>query len=269
MGQTVYTENDSANFLYVLYQGECVVKKNIDFNNMKEEEDYFNKNDNNKNKIYNDKNLKTLFRVGAGCVLGLETIIPNSNYLTNLIASHDFTILYKMKLSELKKFSFEPKFLEPMLKIQIQLIEESIKKEENTFKLKNSLQNKFNLRFGNVNYIVTEFAESVLNEIKNKKEHDKKYKTKLEGSQTLTKIEVIKNVEKSKIKNINYKTPEKLIDSLKYEPNIYDLIQEDEFVPKFSNIKEPKSKSINPPTYDINEYIDDVINKNFFEDIFH
>ena len=95
-------------------------------------------------------------------------------------------------------------------------------------------------------------------------------KPKLEGSQNLTKIEVLKDIEKTKInKNINYKTPEKLIDSLKYEPNINDLIQEDEFVPKFTNIKEPKSKSINPPTYDINEYIDDVINPNFFEDIFH
>ena len=95
-------------------------------------------------------------------------------------------------------------------------------------------------------------------------------KPKLEGSQNLTKIEVLKDTEKTKInKNINYKTPEKLIDSLKYEPNINDLIQEDEFVPKFTNIKEPKSKSINPPTYDINEYIDDIINQNFFEDIFH
>ena len=95
-------------------------------------------------------------------------------------------------------------------------------------------------------------------------------KPKLEGSQNLTKIEVLKGSEKTKInKNINYKTPEKLIDSLKYEPNINDLIQEDEFVPKYTNIKEPKSKSINPPTYDINEYIYDVINPNFFEDIFH
>ena len=95
-------------------------------------------------------------------------------------------------------------------------------------------------------------------------------KPKLEGSQNLTKIEVLKTSEKTKVnKNINYKTPEKLIDSLKYEPNINDLIQEDEFVPKFTNVKEPKSKSINPPTYDINEYIDEVINPNFFVDIFH
>ena len=125
-------------------------------------------------------------------------------------------------------------------------------------KQKEEIQRKYGINEATLNSIN-------INDIRIKKVN----KPKLEGSQTLTKIEVIKNVEKSKIKNINYKTPEKLIDSLKYEPNIYDLIQEDEFVPKFSNIKEPKSKSINPHTYDINEYIDDVINKNFFEDIFH
>ena len=125
-------------------------------------------------------------------------------------------------------------------------------------KQKEEIQRKYGIKEATLNSIN-------INDIRIKKIN----KPKLEGSQTLTKIEVIKNVEKSKIKNINYKTPEKLIDSLKYEPNIYDLIQEDEFVPKFSNIKEPKSKSINPTTYDINEYIDDVINKNFFEDIFH
>lgn len=76
-------------------------------------------------------------------------------------------------------------------------------------------------------------------------------KPKREAFENLTKIEVLKdkNKEKEKYMNVNYKTPEKLIDSLKYEPNINDLIQEDEFAPKFSNMKDPKSKSINPPTY--------------------
>ena len=91
----------------------------------------------------------------------------------------------------------------------------------------------------------------------------------LEESKNLTKIEVQKCIEKSKNLNINYKTPDKLVDSLKYEPNINDLIKEEEFFPKFSNIKEPKSKNINPPTYEINDYIDEVINPNYFEDIFH
>ena len=126
-------------------------------------------------------------------------------------------------------------------------------------KQKEEIQKKYGINEATLNSIN-------INDIRIKKVN----KPKLEGSQNLTKIEVIKTSEKTKVnKNINYKTPEKLIDSLKYEPNINDLIQEDEFVPKFTNIKEPKSKSINPPTYDINEYIDEVINPNFFEDIFH
>ena len=126
-------------------------------------------------------------------------------------------------------------------------------------KQKEEIQRKYGINEATLNSIN-------INDIRIKKLN----KPKLEGSQNLTKIEVIKTSEKTKVnKNINYKTPEKLIDSLKYEPNINDLIQEDEFVPKYTNIKEPKSKSINPPTYDINEYIDDVINQNFFEDIFH
>ena len=126
-------------------------------------------------------------------------------------------------------------------------------------KQKEEIQRKYGINEATLNSIN-------INDIRIKKVN----KPKLEGSQNLTKIEVMKTSEKTKVnKNINYKTPEKLIDSLKYEPNINDLIQEDEFVPKFTNIKEPKSKSINPPTYDINEYIDDVINPNFFEDIFH
>ena len=126
-------------------------------------------------------------------------------------------------------------------------------------KQKEEIQRKYGINEATLNSIN-------INDIRIKKLN----KPKLEGSQNLTKIEVIKTSEKTKVnKNINYKTPEKLIDSLKYEPNINDLIQEDEFVPKFTNIKEPKSKSINPPTYDINEYIDEVINPNFFEDIFH
>ena len=92
-------------------------------------------------------------------------------------------------------------------------------------------------------------------------------KPKREGYETLTKITVIPKLGEKY--NNNYKTPEKLIDSLKYEPNINDLVTEEEFVPKFSNFKESKSKNINPPTCDIIDYIDDVINYNFLNDVLH
>ena len=73
-------------------------------------------------------------------------------------------------------------------------------------KQKEEIQRKYGINEATLNSIN-------INDIRIKKVN----KPKLEGNQTLTKIEVIKNVEKSKIKNLNYKTPEKLIDSLKYE----------------------------------------------------
>ena len=96
---------------------------------------------------------------------------------------------------------------------------------------------------------------------------EKTNKPKREGYENLTKIQFRpKGYEKL---NSNYKTPEKLIVSLKYEPNINDLIDDEEFVPKFSNFKESKSKNINPPTCDVNDYINDVINSDFLEDVLH
>ena len=145
------------------------------------------------------------------------------------------------------------------------IIDSIDKKLEMLEKQKEEIQKKFGIDEKTLNSININDRQIQLPSYLNKKI----IKPKREGTENLTKIEVLKEREKEKNININYKTPEKLIDSLKYEPNINDLIQEDEFVPKFSNIKDPKSKSINPPTYEVNEYIDDVINPNFFEDILH
>ena len=143
------------------------------------------------------------------------------------------------------------------------IIDSIDKKLEMLEKQKEEIQKKFGIDEATLNSININDRQIQFPNYLNKKI----IKPKREGTENLTKIEVLKDREKEKNININYKTPEKLIDSLKYEPNINDLIQEDEFVPKFSNIKDPKSKSINPPTYEVNEYIDDVINPNFFEDI--
>ena len=145
------------------------------------------------------------------------------------------------------------------------IIDSIDKKLEMLEKQKEEIQKKFGIDEATLNSININDHQIQFPNYFNKKI----IKPKREGTENLTKIEVLKEREKEKNININYKTPEKLIDSLKYEPNINDLIQEDEFVPKFSNIKDPKSKSINPPTYEVNEYIDDVINPNFFEDILH
>ena len=147
------------------------------------------------------------------------------------------------------------------------IIDSSDKRLEMLEKQKEEIQKKFGIDEATLNSININDNQIKYPQYLNKRMG----MPKREGYGNLTKIEVLrdKNKEKEKNLNVNYRTPEKLIDSLKYEPNINDLIQEDEFVPKFSNIKDPKSKSINPPTYEINNYIDEVINPNFFDDILH
>jgi CRP-like cAMP-binding protein len=155
-GQIIYTEFEKATFIYVLFQGECIVKKFLNPDEKKKTVD----------------KMTVLFKVDKGCVLGLESIIPNSNYETNLIANQDFTILYKIKLSELKKFSYDPKSLEPMLKIYQKLIKESIEKDENTKQLKKFNKKKFDFSSNNINIdkTVTKYADHVLNTLREEKE---------------------------------------------------------------------------------------------------
>ena len=143
--------------------------------------------------------------------------------------------------------NYDPNFEPKNYKIpqENNILDSIDKKLEMLEKQKEEIQKKFGI------------DEATLNSI-NINDHQIQYpsylnkriiKPKREGSENLTKIEVLKDREKERNININYKTPEKLIDSLKYEPNINDLVLEDEFLPKFTNIKDPKSKSINPPTY--------------------
>ena len=145
------------------------------------------------------------------------------------------------------------------------IIDSIDKRLEMLEKQKEEIQKKFGIDEIKLNSININDCQSYYPQYLNKKI----VKPRREGYDNLTKIEVLKKGENEKNINANYKTPEKLIDSLKYEPNINELFHGDEFFPTFSNIKNPKSKSINPSTYEVNEYIDDVINPNFFEDILH
>jgi len=72
-------------------------------------------------------------------------------------------------------------------------------------------------------------------------------------------------------KKIIYKTPDKLIDSLKYEPDIKDLIVMDKenFAPTFSNLNIIKSNPTNPPTYDVTQFVQDDINEEYYNNILY
>ena len=74
---------------------------------------------------------------------------------------------------------------------------------------------------------------------------------------------------KIKEPRVNYKTPELLIDSLKYEPNINDLKDKETFEPTYTSLNTLKSKPTIPQGYDITSYIEDDINLDFENEILH
>ena len=173
-GQIIYTEFDKANYIYVVFQGECIIKKFLNPDEKKKTVD----------------KMTVLFKVDKGCVLGLESIIPNSNYNANLIANQDFTVLYKIKLSELKKFSYEPKSLEPMLKIYQKLIKESIEKDESKKELQKNNKKKFDFSNNNLNIdkTVTKYADYVLNTLREEEEDKINKKTNFKTKYKSCKI---------------------------------------------------------------------------------
>ena len=70
-------------------------------------------------------------------------------------------------------------------------------------------------------------------------------------------------------KKIVYKTPDKLIDSLKYEPDIKDLIDKENFAPTFTSMNILKSNPSNPTTYDVTDFVQDNINEEYYNNILY
>jgi hypothetical protein len=96
--------------------------------------------------------------------------------------------------------------------------------------------------------------ENILDEFTKKSELSESIKSSgkavKRNFQQLPKLEVSK-----KEKVSNYKTPETLTDSLKYEPNIRDLYTEEEFEPTFKNLNQLKSYPSITQCYDISDYV--------------
>ena len=78
-----------------------------------------------------------------------------------------------------------------------------------------------------------------------------------------------KKKKKKKKKKIVYKTPDKLIDSLKYEPDIKDLIDKENFAPTFTSMNILKSNPSNPTTYDVTDFVQDNINEEYYNNILY
>lgn len=80
----------------------------------------------------------------------------------------------------------------------------------------------------------------------------------------LSKLEV---EPKSREIILPYKTPEKLVESLKYEPCVKDLLDKENFVPTYTNLNTFKSHPSVPKCYEVSEYVEKDLNDDFIENI--
>ena len=114
-----------------------------------------------------------LFRVDRGGIVGIEAISKDSNYLTNVEVIKDFTVLYKIKLNNLKECSISiAQYLQPMLDDQTELINRMVNQEIEKMKKKKSrnidkhllmINNVANNKrsFSNTN-MICEFAKTII-----------------------------------------------------------------------------------------------------------
>jgi hypothetical protein len=138
----------------------------------------------------------------------------------------------------------------------IDVIEEKLKQLERE---KNEIENLYGI------------DENILEEYTNKKQIANFEYDETKGIKTLKSRTIYANLPKleaptKKEIKMSYKTPESLQDSLKYEPDIKDLLEEDQFEPAFSslnNLKIPPSikKGYNISSYV--EYLNDDYNQNY------
>lgn len=95
----------------------------------------------------------------------------------------------------------------------------------------------------------------------------KQHKPKKINYEKLTKINNVKYEQEPLINN--YKTPDKLMNSLKYEPNINELLDQENFKPVFTSLNTNQTTLSNPRTYEINDYLSDFVNQEFIKDVLH
>ena len=93
---------------------------------------------------------------------------------------------------------------------------------------------------------------------------DQDQKKPCKTSKTKTMSSNLPKLEASskKISKTFYKTPETLQDSLKYEPDIKDLLEEDEFEPSFASLNTIKISPSIKKGYNIGSYLE-YINKDY------
>ena len=92
-GDIIYTINDEAKYLYIIYQGECSF-----FDNLIQKE---NTNENLYSNLQRN-NIKIKTILTQGCLIGMESVVyygnKNIKYENNVIALQDYTIIYQLNV---------------------------------------------------------------------------------------------------------------------------------------------------------------------------
>ena len=115
-------------------------------------------------------------------------------------------------------------------------------------KEKNEIENLYGIDENILNNYLT-VQENIKNKISTKKVVSN---NKMRNYDNLPGLEYKKPEEKKK----NYKTPETLQDSLKYEPNLNDLLDENEFEPNFNSLSDLKTTPTIHKGFDSRVYIE-------------
>ena len=142
----------------------------------------------------------------------------------------------------LKQLELEKDNIEKMYGINEDLIKEYSNNSTNNINFNNlNNKSKFPSKINTTNKISQNF-------------NTKNYYTNT--STPLPKLET--QTTRKDFKNSLYKTPESLQDSLKYEPSIKDLLDENDLEPSFSNLNNLKTNPFIAKSSNISEYINHI-----------
>ncbi len=177
----IYTEHDTADSVFLVYQGECALTRLYPDRKAKNGDEI----------VRNKEKLVTHMHIDRGGLGGLEVVTGAKQYSYNMVCSKDHTIVYKISLKVLKECNRDiVEYLMPLFKQQVESLKDFREKYENIsdhFKL--TQRNKFN-NFKYTSLEVQRIEEQKENEVKKMIEEVKYIKKIPKNIVTVKRMEV-------------------------------------------------------------------------------
>lgn len=178
-GSYVYTQFDKANYIYIIYQGECSY---VYLHNATSKDDF----------ILKHHDIKYISSLSVGAITGLEAYKrDNLNYEGNLLVTRDFTVLLQINMDYINdKIQNEfDLFIKPLYDTQRLIIEDNMNLilHKNNDMKSSSSKNKC---FLSNNKYQQQQMETIVNDIRHEIQHDKNIN--ILNKKTLKKCKVLK-----------------------------------------------------------------------------